>query len=204
MSSHKGFSLVEALVAIAILGLAVLAALPAAATLRNSGRLAAGTRELALVLQATRWKSVVTRRTHGLWFREDERGWHWYLVQDGNGNGMRTAEIIAGTDRTLSGPHRLEQRVRGVSPGIPTTREYPAIPPATGHLSPADPVRFGRSDLVSFGPLGTSSSGTVYVNDGAEGLAAITVFGGTTRIRIRRFRAGKGSNSRPGQEGWTP
>ena len=118
------------------------------------------------------------------------------------------AEMLETRGETL----RLRDDVRKIiaSEGIitgafsnQTTREYPAIPPATGLLNPADPVRFGRSDLVSFGPLGTSSSGTVYVNDGAGGLAAITVLGATTRIRIRRFGAGHGPNSRPGQEGWT-
>jgi hypothetical protein len=47
-----------------------------------------------------------------------------------------------------------------------------------------DPIRFGRSDLVSFSPRGTSSSGTLYVSDGRLAAAAIVLYGGTGRIRI--------------------
>jgi len=49
-------------------------------------------------------------------------------------------------------------------------------------------VRFGRSDLVSFSPFGSSSSGTLYVTDGRRGLFAVVLFGPTARLRVWRFR----------------
>jgi hypothetical protein len=48
-------------------------------------------------------------------------------------------------------------------------------------------VRFGRSTIVSFGPTGSASSGTVYVTDGLQGLYAVVLFGPTARLRVWRF-----------------
>jgi prepilin-type N-terminal cleavage/methylation domain-containing protein len=188
MHRPHGFSLAESLVTVAIAGMAILVALPSAATVLNAGRLAAGTRELVLTLQGLRWESVAKSRAHGLLFRKDDKGWYWIVVRDGNGNGLRTAEVARGVDATVSGPHRLEERVRGVTPGFPPGRTFPAIPPRPGTLEGGgDPVRFGRSDLVSFSPLGTSSSGTLYLTDGTGMLSALSIFGPTARVRVWRF-----------------
>ena len=48
-------------------------------------------------------------------------------------------------------------------------------------------MRFGRSDLVSFSPDGSASSGTLYVTDGRDGLYAVVLFGPTARVRVWRF-----------------
>jgi hypothetical protein len=50
-----------------------------------------------------------------------------------------------------------------------------------------DPVRFGRSDLVSFTPVGSASSGTLYVTDRRHALFAVVLFGPTARLRVWRF-----------------
>ena len=42
-------------------------------------------------------------------------------------------------------------------------------------------------DLVSFGPEGSASSGTLYVTDGRRGLFAVVLFGPTARLRVWRF-----------------
>ena len=62
----------------------------------------------------------------------------------------------------------------------------PAIPPDRGTLS-GDPIRFGRSDILSFSPLGTATPGTFYlVGDGAQ--AAVRVTGGSARVRLMVWR----------------
>ena len=64
----------------------------------------------------------------------------------------------------------------------------PEIPPGPGILMPgSDPVRFGRSDIITFTPRGTSSSGTLYVSDRDGTAVAVVLYGGTGRIRIWRF-----------------
>jgi hypothetical protein len=185
--STRGMTLVEALVALGVVAAAVLAAAPAVARLRDSGRAAAGARLIAGTFGQMRWRSVAQRRAHGVLFERDARGWGWRLAADGNGNGMRTAEVRSGVDRVIAGPVRLEEAVSGVSVGFPPGGPFPAIPPDRGVLDPADPVQFGRSDLVGFGGLGTGSSGTVYLTDGRSGLYAVVLFGPTCRVRLWRF-----------------
>lgn len=183
-----GVTLVELMVALAVGAFLVAAAVPAVSALRTSGRGAAGARVLVAAIQATRWEAVAQRRYRGLWFSQDGGRWSWRRVEDGNGNGLRTAELRTGVDRTLSGPHRLEDVVAGVSLGIPGGGPFPAIPPRRGAIRPDDdPVRFGRSDVVSFSPLGSSSSGTIYLGDGAGGMYAVVLFGPTTRVRVWRY-----------------
>ena len=63
------------------------------------------------------------------------------------------------------------------------------VPPGGAPLAPgADPVRFGRSDIITFSPGGTSSSGTLYVSDGRDTVVAVVLYGGTGRIRIWSYR----------------
>jgi type II secretory pathway pseudopilin PulG len=185
-----GFQLAEALVVLALLGIAILAVVPAAASMLAGARMAAGARDLALALQAQRWRSVAVGRYHGLLFERVGEGWQWLEVRDDNGNGLRTAEVRAGVDPVLGGPHRMEDRVSRVTLGFPDLPAVPNIPPRGGVIGGLDdPVKFGNSDLVSFSPLGTGSSGTIYLTDGREGLYAIVLFGPTGRVRVWRFDA---------------
>jgi prepilin-type N-terminal cleavage/methylation domain-containing protein len=196
VAASKGFTIAELLAALAILAIAVAVALPAAAQLRDAGRAAAGARTIATILSDQRWKSVAAHRTRGLQFRRAASGWSWREVEDGNGNGLRTAEIARGVDRVLTPDVTLESRVEHVTLGFPPGGTYPEAPPGTEILGPGDdPVRFGRSDLVSFGAMGGTSSGTIYVTDGQRALYAVVLFGPTARLRVWRFI--------PGERRWT-
>ena len=188
MKAQHGLTLIEALAVTALIAMSVAVSVPALSTLRERGRTAAGARYLAAELHRMRWESVARRRGMGLWFVQGPQGWEWNVVEDGNGNGLRTAEVRAGVDRTLSGPHRLQASVEGVALGFPPGVVVPEIPPRRGTIPvDADPVRFGRSDLVAFSPMGRSSSGTLYVTDGHHGLFAIVLFGPGTRVRVWRY-----------------
>lgn len=189
MRQGAGTSLLEALVAVTLIGLATVILLPALAESGSSARTGAGARQVALTLHAMRWKSVAGNKNCGLAFERDSTGWRWLEVQDGNGNGLRSAEIADGTDVVVSGPHRLQSMVSSVTFGFPGSGPYPAVPPGTGTLRNLDdPIQFGRSDLVAFSPLGSASSGTLYVTDG-KGLFAVVLFGRTARVRVWRFDA---------------
>ena len=173
MAASKGYTLAELLAVLAIVAMAVAVTLPAAAMLRDGGRAAAGARTMASHLSAQRFKSVSGRRVRGLQFRKLGNAWTWREVGDGNGNGLRTAEITRGIDPVLSPDQALERQVQDVRIGFPPGGPYPEAPPGTGSLTAVDdPVRFGRSDLISFSPGGSASSGTLYVTDGRSGLFA--------------------------------
>lgn len=188
MAASKGYTLAELLAVLAIVAMAVAVTLPAAAMLRDGGRAAAGARTMATLLSAQRWKSVAGHRVRGLQFRKLTNGWSWREVADGNGNGLRTAEITRGVDPVLTPDDALERQVQDVWLGIPPGGPYPEAPPGTSSLNVGDdPVRFGRSDLVSFSPVGSASSGTLYVTDGRSGLFAVVLYGPTARLRVWRF-----------------
>jgi prepilin-type N-terminal cleavage/methylation domain-containing protein len=184
----RGFSLVELLAVMLLMGVVLVITLPTLASMRMAGRVAAGARELAMTLHALRWKSVAHNRNHGLLFDRSGDGWVWFEVRDGNGNGLRSAELRAGIDDTISGPHRLEDRDPLIGLGFPPAARLPNIPPRSGAIGALhDPVKFGRSDLVSFSPLGSASSGTIYLTDGRHMLYAVVLFGPTARVRVWRL-----------------
>jgi hypothetical protein len=188
MRNRSGLSAVELLAGLTLVGLALAVALPTVADLGAAGRAAAGARRLAITLHAQRWKAVAQQRSHGLYFEQRDGRWVWREVADGNGNGLRTAEVRSGTDPTLAGPHSLDHEVRGVRLGFIGGLEVPRIPPRRGTLDSAgDPVRFGRPNLVSFSPLGSASSGTLFVTDGRNELLGVVLFGPTARVRVWRY-----------------
>jgi type II secretory pathway pseudopilin PulG len=190
VSTSRGITVLEALVGLVVVALMATAVAPALARMRASALTGAGARYLAVTLHSLRWQSVAGRRAHGLCFVRDNEGWAWTAVRDGNGNGLSSAEIASGIDPTLSGPHRLEHAASGVTLGFPPGGPFPRIPPATGWIDDLDdPVRFGATDVVSFGALGTSSSGTLYLTDARERLYAIVLYGPTARVRVWRYDA---------------
>jgi prepilin-type N-terminal cleavage/methylation domain-containing protein len=115
-------------------------------------------------------------------FEQDATGRQVYsLYRDGNHNGVTARDIEQKVDALISGPIPLTggaPSVRvGILPGIP------APPPDHGTLDPVDPIRFGRSNMVSFSPLGTASPGTFYLAGyGIQG--AVRVTPGSARVRL--------------------
>jgi type II secretory pathway pseudopilin PulG len=181
-------TLLEAVAGLLVTALVAAAVMPAFASMRAEALTAAGARHLAVTLRALRWKSVAQGRGHGMYFVEDESGWCWYEVRDGNGNGLRTAEVGDGTDPTLAGPRRLEDVASGVGLGFPPGEAIPRIPPGSGWIADlADPIRIGNTNLLAFSPSGTSSSGTLYLTDGGKRLYAVVLYGRTAKIRVWRY-----------------
>jgi len=181
----RGLTLLELLVATTVTLLVGVATLPAMGQFLGSARTAAAARLLVVRLQGLRAKSISRACSHGLLFERDEQGWFWFEVRDGNGNGLRTTEVRQGKDDRLSGPHRLSDLLPQVDLGFPAGRSIPRIPPRRGSIRDLQrPVRFGNTGLLSFSPLGTSSSGTLYLSDGKRRLMAIVLYGRSGRIRV--------------------
>jgi hypothetical protein len=101
------------------------------------------------------------------------------VYADGNGNGVRIRDIDAGADRMVEQPVRLEDLFPGVAVAVPASFDGEA-------------VDLGGSELLSFTPEGTSSSGTISVlgRDGSQ--FAVRILGVTGRIRLLRFESGTG------------
>ncbi len=186
--SAAGLSLPELLVVVTLVGLALAFVLPSFGSIHSEVRLAAGARQMVSILHAQRWKSLSLNRYHGLFFDRDASGWRWFEVEDGNGNGLSTAEVRDGTDPKKSGPHRLGDLAPATTLGYPTLGRVARIPPRRGWIdTDSDPIRFGVSNLVAFSPRGSSSTGTLFVTDGGRGLMAIVLYGRTGRLRVWRW-----------------
>lgn len=189
-STCRGAGLAEIVAVTALVALGLLVAVPTAVGLIEGARISAGAREMVTALRGARWLAVSRGRAHGLFFSQDASGWSWIIVGDGNGNGLRVAEVRAGIDTVVGDRVRLEDRVEGVTLGFPGVGPFPGVPPRrTGLIGDDDPVRFGRSDLIAFAPTGRASTGTLYLTDRRESLAAIVVFGASGRLRVWQFRA---------------
>jgi Tfp pilus assembly protein FimT len=185
MREREGITLPELLVSMTLAVVLAAALAPSLAGLGRSARLAAAVRALVVCMQGLRSRSIAQATSYGMLFRRDTRGWYWWVTRDGNGNGLRTAEIRIGQDRLLSGPHRLSDFASGTQFGFPPIPSIRALPTRGGSIVRRDrPIRLGSTLLLSFTPLGGSSSGTLYVTDGRARLAAVVLYGRTGRIRV--------------------
>jgi Tfp pilus assembly protein FimT len=94
---------------------------------------------------------------------------------DGNGDGVRSQQIAAGVDREVDASVPLEAMFPGVVIGMKADPDGRAL------------GRVGVSTLLSFTPVGTSSSGSVYVTGRDGSRYAVRVLGATGRVRVQRF-----------------
>jgi len=187
LQGEGGFSLMEAALVLFLVALLVAATTPALVAALSRGRVAAAARELAQEMARLRSEAIVSRRNAAMRLTWSQGRYVYAFFADGDGDGVRAEDIASGRDVLLGSPRDLTSRYEGVDFGLLDV-PIPQVPPNPGTLPPAsDPVRFGRSDIITFTPHGTSSSGTLYVSDGTSAVAAVVLFGGTGRIRIWRF-----------------
>ena len=180
-------TLPEGLVVVAVLGItAGIGAGPLREGLARA-RLASAAREIGQRMILARWNAVANGRSVGLRFEPEGSGWRVASYLDGDGDGIRTGDIRDGRDTALGRPFRPADGRGGVRFGVPPGR-YPRVPPSRGWVEGGeDPIRFGRSDIASFSPMGSATAGTVYLTDGDGRMAAVVVFGTSARVRVVRF-----------------
>jgi hypothetical protein len=106
---------------------------------------------------------------------------------DGNGNGVRSAEIASGLDPEIAPAELLRSHFAGVTFGL-----HAGIADVDGDRSTTtDGVRIGSSRILTLGPDGTATSGTLYVR-GRRGQFAVRILGATGRTRVLRLHPGTG------------
>ena len=181
-----GFSLVELSVVLLLLGVSATLALPSIRTGLDGMRGVAAARYLAALAQSTRVRAAMQSVHVGLRFERDGDGYRYALYADGNGNGLRARDIRSGVDAPLAPFERIGDRFPGVAIGI--AARVPGISNRGALPAGADPVRFGASDTLTFTPLGTATSGTLYLHHRSGRQFAVRVLGATGRTRILEFR----------------
>jgi len=186
-----GWSLVEFLAALTLTAMAMSLSLPPTFAWARRQRLQGAIRRLAQDLQASRWSALASGRATGLVFTMAAGGdLLWTVYRDGDGDGLRRADMESGVDIGLSRPRRLSQEAPGVRAGLltgPSVAGVPRLPPQSGWIaSPQDPIKFGASDVASFSPVGSATSGSLYLTDERD-MAALAINGITGRLRLFLF-----------------
>ena len=135
----------------------------------------AAARFLAGRLGLARVRAVARGAAIGLRFDQEPRAITFGIFQDGNGNGIRTADIQSGVDLLLESPTALSDHFPGVDIGLSPDS------PAT------EPVQLGSTNLLTFTPNSTATSGTIYISDRAGVQWAVRILGATGRTRVLRY-----------------
>ena len=185
--TNRGIGLIELLFVLA-LGLTLTSmAVPLTADVVEETRVASAARNLATRIGGMRIDALKRSTCIGMRFqRAGPDDYSVELFVDGNGNGVRTAEISAGIDVRHGSPERIGDQFPGVLFGL-----LPGIPDADAQSGTGtDGVRIGSARILTMSPDGTSSSGTVYVH-GRRTQYAIRVLGATGRTRVLYFHPGK-------------
>ncbi len=102
------------------------------------------------------------------------------MVEDGNGDGVHTADITQQIDRLIEAPLHLSDLFPGAAIGL-----APGTPAAS-------PVALGGTMILSFTPNGTATSGSVYVVGRDQTQWAVRVLGVTARARVLRYERAAG------------
>jgi hypothetical protein len=188
-TSIRGAALIDVVFACGLVGIIAAVAIPTlgATRERDAGRMAA--RYLAHRLQLVRVEAVRRNTTVAMRFNTAASDLIAVYV-DGDGDGVLSADIEAGTDPVLVPPARLADYFAGVSFRILNNMPAPDGHGTLAHDS--DPVRLGASDLLSFSPLGSATSGTIYLAGRAGPQLAVRVMGATGRLRVLWFDAVSG------------
>lgn len=183
-SSARGVALIDVIVTVGVVGILAGIAIPAllATRERDAARMAA--RYMARRLDGLRIEAVRRNVVVSMRFDPDNPG-RVGVFADGDGDGVLQRDIDQGIDYRLAPDAALSDHVGSVDVRI--ARDVPD-PDGSGTLrAGSDPVRLGATNLLSLTPLGTATSGTVYLSGASGPQMAIRVLGATGRMRVLWF-----------------
>lgn len=183
------FSLIDLLFALGLAATLGAISIPQTLTSIDEMRTAAAARSVAANLQRARLAAIMRNRSTAVLFTGSGAASEEAIFVDGNRNGVLTRDIRDGLDLPLGQPLRLADRFGGS--GFGALPGLPAVDPG-GTPPGSDPIRLGASSLAVFTPLGTASSGTVYLVGRGGAQFAVRVFGETGRTRVLKFLPASG------------
>ena len=170
-----GFTLIDMVFSCTVVCVLCAVAIPQTLSSIERARGFAAARYLASRMALARAQAVSRSAAIALRFVEGQTGITITAIQDGNRNGIRARDIDLQIDRAIDTPVTLSDLFPGVEIGL--TSQTPAT----------DPVQLGGSNILSFTPHGTASSGSVYIRgrDGTQWM--VRVLGATGRTRVLRY-----------------
>jgi len=184
------FTLVELLFAMGVAATLAAVSIPQITAALDDVRAGAAARLVAATLQETRMDAVRRGRSTAVRFRQTGVGYEFAVYVDGNRNGVRADDIVAGRDPQVHAPRRLPDAFPGVDFGA-----VPGLPAVDASGSPpgADPIRLGAADMATFTPLGTATTGSLYVRGKHDVQYVVRVFGETGKTRLLKFNRWSGT-----------
>jgi Tfp pilus assembly protein FimT len=159
----------------AAISIAAAAAVPQFTAALDQMRVVSAARYIAGRMAIARSQAVARSANVAVLFTDAPDHATLALYADGNGNGVRSRDIESAADPALGRSVDLET-------AFPRVRVF-----LNDSSNPAT-----TTALWSFGPLGTASSGTVYLRGGDGAQYAVRVLGGTGRTRVLRYQATTG------------
>jgi prepilin-type N-terminal cleavage/methylation domain-containing protein len=189
-AAPKGFTLLELLVVLAVMGLLLTLGVPPLLHTTDDLRLHMAAGEIVGVLRSSRSFAQRYNANVAVKFNTEKNGVVTFaLYRDGNNNGVLNKDITSGKDRLVMPPQSLKFLGRDVNFGFPPGP--PPRDPSTGKPMDRldDPIRFNDSDLASFSPLGTATPGSVYLCNGSKHLMVVRVFDRTGKVGLLSYDA---------------
>lgn len=186
-TSDRGIALVDVLAATGLSLVMAAVAVPVIGATLDREHVIVGTQYLAAHMQRARLESLKRAAAVAVRLEVLDGRAAVQLFTDGNGNGVLQKDIDRGVDRALTDVTWLEQHARDVSLRI---NQRVTDVAGVAELDAGDnPLRIGNTSLVSFSPLGSSTSGTLYVAAQRGPQMAIRIYGATGRVRVLTFDA---------------
>jgi type II secretion system GspH-like protein len=149
---------------------------------RDVARLAA--RHLAMEMQRLRFEALRRNAAVAIRFDPGDLG-RMRLYVDGDRDGVLQRDVDAGVDPPIGRNTRLSDEFTGVALAI--AHDVPD-PEGSGTLiAGSDPVRIGSSNFVTFTPMATATSGTVYLAARHGPQVCVRILGATGRLRVLWF-----------------
>ncbi len=186
-TSQRGVALIDVLAATGLSLIMAAIAVPVIGGTLTREHVMVGTHYLAATVQRARLEALKRAASVAVRLEVLDGRAAVQLFTDGNGNGVLQTDIDRRLDLPLTSVEWLDDHARDVS-----LRINQPVQEATGagELRPGDdPRRIGNTALVSFSPLGSSSSGTLYVAASQGPQMAIRIYGATGRVRVLTFDA---------------
>ena len=145
MSRRNGYTLIELLIVVAIIGMIVGVTVPNFMSMRRRMAVRAAAGELRSVFHLVRMRAIARGVNTGVKFLMQDGTWHFATYEDGDGDGVRNDDIKKGVDRLVARPRVLFAHSRIVTIGMP---DFPFKDPDGDKVK--SPVTFNQSSLCSF------------------------------------------------------
>ncbi len=179
-----GYSLVELLLVLGTVCVLAAMAVPVLDRAADTADAAAAARYVAGVVGQARFEAARAQRARAVRFTPLPET-AFTVVADGDGDGVTGADVAAGIDPVVRVANRLSDHFPRARFGV--AGALPAIDEARLLSSDDDPIRLGSADQLSLSPLGTATSGTLYIASRAGAQFAVRIAGVTGRARVLRY-----------------